>query len=203
MKFDDKNSAFYPPKPHKPIGDSYAAWIKNWYEWVQSIPKGQNPVIDTTGKDCYHGQSGPVWFLVGTGGGTAHRACSIPAEKDIFFPIINELASTTQYNKKSQDLVNYCNSIIDQVNEKEVIFDSLRLQGSELDEYRAQSELFKITLPNNNLCGLAPGLTEAISDGYWLMIRKEALSAGKHSLWFRAQQSDGFKLEVLYDLNID
>ncbi len=36
------------------------------------------------------GQRGAIWFLAGVfGGGTASRACSVPENNTLFFPVIN------------------------------------------------------------------------------------------------------------------
>ncbi len=50
-----------------------------------------NPVEDNTGKFCGLGQSGPVWFLAGTFGGTVERTCTIPAGKALFYPLVNSI----------------------------------------------------------------------------------------------------------------
>src|SRR5262249_25393145 len=47
-----------------------------------------NPANDETGAFAATNQKGPVWFLAGTfGDGQAHRTVTIPAGKNIFFPI--------------------------------------------------------------------------------------------------------------------
>jgi hypothetical protein len=197
------SSVFYPPNPYKPLGLAYSDWGKRWYEWLQSIVKEVNPAADRTGRNCALNQSGPVWFLAGTIGGMAKRTCSIPAGKDIFVSIINEMSSTAQYKKTDKDLVNCCSAVIDRVLHKEVIFDSQNLQGAELDPYRVKTDLFNTILPNNNLCGVQAGPTQVVCDGYWIMIKQEALTFGRHLLHSHGEQSDGFTTEVTYDLMIE
>lgn len=197
------NSAFYEPSPYRPRGLAYVDWIKKWYEWAQSIKREENPAIDTTGKNCSQMQSGSVWFLAGTVGGSAKRRCIVHPGKEVFFPIINEMSTTTQYNKIGKDLVNYCASIIDQVTQKEVSFDNEKLTCSELEPYRIRTDLFNTTLPEDNLCGVAAGPTQVVCDGYWMMIKNEVLSAGNHTLHFLGEQADGFRTEVTYYLMIE
>ncbi len=196
-------SVFYDPSPYKPLGFTYSYWSKKWYEWVQSIRREENPATDNSGKNCCQRQSNPVWFLAGTPGGTARRNCSIPAGENLFFPIINEMSTTTQCNKSGQNLINYCSSIIDQVTNKEVMFDHEKLVCSQLDPYRIRTDLFDFTLPQDNLCGVAAGPTAVVCDGYWIMIKNEALSAGNHILHFLGEQADGFRTEVTYNLMIE
>src|SRR4029079_2045176 len=58
-----------------------------WWQFVSSIPVAENPGFDPTGEKCFMGQRGSTWFLIGTFGGTVTRTCSVPADKEIFFPV--------------------------------------------------------------------------------------------------------------------
>lgn len=74
------------------------ALTAHWWEWALSIPTGQNPMLDPTGEDCMIGQRGELWFLAGVfavNGGTVTRACSVPADKALFFPVINSFVNNT------------------------------------------------------------------------------------------------------------
>lgn len=66
------------PLGSKPYGLTYGEWTAKWWQWTLSTPKDVNPGGDTTGKNCALKQSGPVWFLSGTFGGSATRVCTIP-----------------------------------------------------------------------------------------------------------------------------
>src|SRR5690242_6912625 len=57
------------PIDSKPYGKTYGDWSTVWWQSILSIPIDKNPLKDNTGKDCSQGQSGPIWFLAGTGGG--------------------------------------------------------------------------------------------------------------------------------------
>ncbi len=52
-----------------------------------------NPLVDQTGENCDVYQQGDVWNLAGTLGGNAERDCTIPAGKQILYPIINTFCS--------------------------------------------------------------------------------------------------------------
>src|SRR4030081_3634226 len=69
---------------------TYGQWSARWSQWALAIPKGTNPLLDTTGAKCAVGQGGPVWFLAGTfGSGSVSRSCTVPAGKALFFPVVN------------------------------------------------------------------------------------------------------------------
>jgi hypothetical protein len=73
------------------FGKSYGAWSAAWWQYVGSQPASSSPLVNTTGAGCGVGQSGPVFFLVGTnGGGAATRdQCTVPPGKALFFPLVN------------------------------------------------------------------------------------------------------------------
>ncbi len=74
--------------PHEPSEPSEALMIE-WLRWVIGQPFDENPVNDPSGALCGVDQDGPVWFLAGTFGGPAERECTIPAGKQLFFPLVN------------------------------------------------------------------------------------------------------------------
>lgn len=65
-------------------------WSRRWWEWALSFEDEISPVADRSGVQCGNRQSGDVFFLAGTYG-TARtvRTCRVPAEKYLFFPLIN------------------------------------------------------------------------------------------------------------------
>src|SRR4051812_3952959 len=65
-----------------------------WQEWALSIPASVNPVTDLNGDDCMVGQRGPIWFLAGNppGASPVARTCSVPADKTLFFPVVNAIS---------------------------------------------------------------------------------------------------------------
>src|SRR6516162_5157219 len=63
-----------------------------WWQWALSIPTSVNPQLDDTGQNCMVGQRGSIWFLAGVWlGGTATRACLMPEDATIFFPVTNAI----------------------------------------------------------------------------------------------------------------
>ena len=75
------------------VSDVYLHDYTNmWWQWAVSMNEKDSPVRDRTGSKCHVNQIGPVWFLAGGyGSSKINRKCSIPADKYIFFPVINML----------------------------------------------------------------------------------------------------------------
>jgi hypothetical protein len=88
------NPGILPPQASA-FGRTYGAWSAAWWQYVLAQPTATNPLLDSTGANCRMGQSGPVFFLVGTieASGTATRECTVPAGKALFFPLVNTFAS--------------------------------------------------------------------------------------------------------------
>jgi hypothetical protein len=64
--------------------------VIDWVRWANTQPYYEGAIADQTGENCGMGQSGPVWFLAGTFGGSVVRECDIPAGKQLFFPLVNQ-----------------------------------------------------------------------------------------------------------------
>jgi hypothetical protein len=87
----NENPGVLPPNS-RPLGKTYGDWSAAWWQYVFSIPQADNPLLDPSGAKCQVGQSGDVFFLVGSILGTANavtRSCVVPAGKFLFFPLVN------------------------------------------------------------------------------------------------------------------
>jgi hypothetical protein len=58
----------------------------------------------------------------------------------------------------------------------------------DLKKYRMQSPLFDVIIPEDNVMGVPPGATQAVSDGFWILLRP--LSPGKHEIDFTGSLAD-------------
>jgi hypothetical protein len=190
---------------------TYGDWSAAWWQYVLSIPAGTNPVLDTTGSNCGIEQSpSPVFFL--TGAATTDpviRTCTLPAEKVLFFPIINTECSTVEappfFGSNAQELRNCAARLINgvDVGSLTVLIDGKQVHN--LRRFRVQSPLFDFLMPQDNFLGL-PGVTSgsAVSDGYWLML--EPLSPGEHEIHFEGAfvsgAGAGFSQNVTYNLTV-
>jgi hypothetical protein len=195
------------PPDSKPYGLTYGEWTAKWWQWALSMPEPLNPTIDDTGRNCANNQTGPVWLLAGTNGGTVTRECTIPSDKGILIPIINvECDTATDPALHTEAELRACaKADQDTVIGKEITIDGLNVGN--LDSYRFQSPLFNLTFPQNNIAGVAPQTTKAVSDGFWILL--EPLPPGMHEIHFKGLLGDptatgttNFALDVRYLLTV-
>jgi hypothetical protein len=195
------------PINSKPYGLTYGDWSAKWWQWTSAIPTKDNPTVDETGAKCAVGQKDPnLWFLAGTGGGEVTRACSIPAGKAILFPVLNvECDYFSPDLKTESDLRKCAKDDQDKATNLRATVDGVAIP--DLKAYRTQSPLFNMTLPKDNVIGVSPGTTQAISDGYWIIL--EPLPPGKHQIHFGGSLADftatgplNFVTDTKYDITV-
>ena len=194
------NLEYFSPES-TPYGKSYSGWTAKWWQWVLSIPKSENPLIDDTGENSAKNQSGPVWFLAGTLKGTAERTCTIPADRAILFPVINVEASVAEGDGTTEEeLAARVKFEMDQITDIRAMISGTNV--NELKQYRIQSPLFDVTLPVNNVLGLSAQTTEMMSEGFWLFLKP--LEPGKYDLnSFGSCLAGRIKIGVSYHLTIE
>lgn len=192
----------------KPYGLIYGEWSTEWWKWLLSSPNDSNPSTDRTGQYCNMNQNNPnVWFLAGTSGGYEERKCSIPEGMAILVSPIEVICTFAEYPelKNEKDLRNCAKSDQDAVKDVKLIVDSIPVK--DLQNYRVASSLFNVTLPENNVLGVPPQTTEAISDGTFVMLKE--LPVGHHTIYASGLLADvtttsnlNFVSEVKYDINV-
>jgi hypothetical protein len=165
--FAQEDSVTFPPDS-EPYGRTYANWTAEWWKWFISIPTEDNPINDPAGERCALGQQGPVWFLVGSGGGEAVRECTIPVGTAILIPAINvECSYAEDQSLQTEDDLRACaTSDQDLVTET-----AATLNGSVLQVHRIQSPVFDLTFPADNVFGVPEGTTKAVSEGFWVFLK--------------------------------
>ncbi len=182
----------------------YSVLAAKWWKWVGAAPVSVNPVLDPTGEHCAQGQSGDVWFLAGTFGGTVTRTCTVPRGKLLFFPIYNVAWAGTEPTDTAKMAREAVKEAIDQVNVADL---SVEIDGksvSQLERYRIYEPpslkslpIFNLNLPEDNVFGLDPGVYKPCStDGYYLLIAP--LAPGSHTIHIAAKDF----LDVTYQLTI-
>src|SRR5262249_3225575 len=157
-----------------------------------------NPALDTTGANCAEGQSGHVWFLAGTfSPGPVIRACTVPPGRALFFPIESGTFGSSVFDCEPTAPGVPCDvptlraaaaASMDPVTIEEVTIDGVPVHDA--SDYRVQSPVFGVTLPDGNIVGIASGsYSPQVNDGYWLMLAP--LSPGAHIIHFRAVITGG------------
>lgn len=208
-----QNSLVFPITAH-PYGKSYAEWSTLWWQHVLNFDCANNPLSDMTGANTGVDQSGPVFYLFGTPGGTATRTATIPANKAVLFPLVNcywqSPCSTPLGDEPApgqtleEFLTAVCAFFMDGAGNLSATLDGVELTN--LSSYRATSDLFTYT-GNIDLAscfdGCINGLPQpAVADGYWLMLKP--LSPGTHTLHFTGGMPDfGFFVDVTYTLTAE
>jgi hypothetical protein len=185
----------------KPFGRTYAEWTARWWQWVLSIAKTENPLVDENGKSCAINQNGPVWFLAGTLKGPAERSCAIPADKAILFPVINFEASVAEGDGTTdEELAARAKFEMDQITNIRAMISGTNV--NELKQYRIQSPPFNVTLDEDNVLGLPAQTTKMMSEGYWLFLKP--LEPGTYDLYsFGSCLAGRIKIGISYHLTIE
>jgi hypothetical protein len=192
----------------KPFGLGYGEWSAEWWKWLLSAPIDSNPSTDKTGQYCHVNQNNPnAWFLAGTSGGYEERKCSIPEGMAILVSPIEVICTFAEFPElKTEENLRQCaKSDQDAVKDVKLIVDSIPIK--DLQKYRVASQLFNVTLPENNILGVSPQSTEAISDGTFIMLK--GLPIGHHTIYasglltdFTTSANLNFVSEVKYNIDI-
>lgn len=224
------NPGVIPPTAN-PYGMSYGDWSAAWWEWVIQYPAAVNPILDPDGTCGSQGQSGPVWFLAGNGGGSVERALLVPAGKALFFPLVNgsswapdDLAFAAEFAETAgldsglmtdEELIYFLLDALlahDPFDDSPIVTMSCAVDGQDLGDlegYRVQSEPFEPEAadgptPYPYFDWVTQPQDFFISDGYWIMLAP--LSAGQHTIHFTATINHGlwggFALDVTYHLRV-
>jgi hypothetical protein len=202
------NQFVVPPAPGR-----YTDLTALWWEWVLSIPANfgdSSPIINpddfnplfapddpqgkTTG-NCELGQHGDVWFLAASNnppmGGT--RSCTLPAGREVLFPLVNAECSTAEGNGTTFDELSDCaKGFMDAVTVLEATIDGKAITN--LPKFRFQSPLFMFVTPKDNPLNALDGFptppipsgpSPSASDGFWLLFKP--LSVGDHVITYHAK----------------
>jgi hypothetical protein len=204
------NPQVFPSASH-PYGNTYGEWSARWWQWTLSIPVATNPALDPSGANCAEGQSGQVWFLAGSFSGDFERACTVPPGRALFFAILNAAFGAAVGDCEPTKPGVPCDVTVLRA-DAAASLNSVTLTASidgvpllKLHDYRVQSPVFSVTLPEENILGV-PSDTYApmVSDGFWLMLAP--LSAGAHTLHYKGTVTggpfNGFVIDGTYHLTI-
>lgn len=194
-----------------------AALSARWWQWALSIPTDQNPQSDPSGQYCMVGQRGAVWLLAGTFNGVAAaRACSVPEDKTLFFPIANAINFNTP-DVCGQDATNLTVTFMRSLSKATIDGATnlaLRVDGRLANKLiqRVKSQVFELALPEENMfdkqcadagLGNVPAgiYSPAVDDGYYVILGP--LDRGIHTIHFEAAAGpNGSNEDVTYTLTV-
>jgi hypothetical protein len=188
-------------KDSSPYGTAYADWIKKWWEWNVSVPKAEHPQINPN-TVCATKESGQVSFLSHNLQGPSHYLCTIPAKNAIMAPIsTGSCTSIEARSTKLTDLIS-CATTGDQYLTFKATLDGVRLNS--LENNYATTNIFNMTLPNDNYEFLKGGTYPTAAGGYFVFLKP--FPAGEHNLSITARvlnptdPSFNYDYDASYDL---
>lgn len=197
-----------PDEAQAQTGKTYGEWSVAWWQYALETPADNNPLLDPTGANCNFGQSGAVFFLVSTNGGTATRnECRVPAGKILFLPLL----VTARYKETTDPqpeagMRAAIQGFVKSTRNLQANFDgedvSISLDpDTTLLRTRSPANFFTINAPANNIFGGVPGQSyDAVSDGFYLMLAP--LAPGAHTITFGGA-SRNFSSYVTYNLYVE
>jgi|HubBroStandDraft_1064217.scaffolds.fasta_scaffold14984_2 hypothetical protein len=206
-----------PTQPHYGYTDD--VWATMWFTWLFQLQEPEagtciNPLTDPTGQYCGYGQSGDVFFLPGTQGGTVVRdQCKVPAGKAILFPILNFEGDNAGVPASMQltdsQLMTGVQSELSGVDVSSLSaeFDGVAIPN--LSGFETKVTQFMYTLPpepNYYDCIGAAGVTgqfTAYAAGFFVMLAPP--TTGSHTLHFAGSDpaaSPKINVDVTYDLTV-
>ena len=190
-----------------------------WWQWAGSKPVPKNPLLgEYSGGPKCNGR--PVsdtpgeadwWFLAGTiDGSEVERACTVPAGRRLFFPVVNFVFLITEPGEDEEVARAFANQFVDGVLTDPDLSMSVTVDGKEVLR-RADSPLFTASLPMNNIFGLEAGEYEGVADGLWAKV--PPLAKGKHTVRFELSApnvdtnpdepgAEGFEQDNTYRLTV-
>lgn len=179
-----------------------------WWQWALEKPSAASPLNGSyeDGARCNgQGASGDtkeVWFLAGTiTGGEVERTCTVPAGREIFFPVVNLLDLNVEGVQTEEELRQEVKGWMDEAlaNPSPPLFATVDGQPVEMKRLDSPSALFHFTLLNRNYItenfGLESGRYVGVTDGVYVTL--PPLPKGSHTIHFGGNGQDNtYKLKV-------
>ncbi|MFF8511220.1 signal protein [Streptomyces sp. NPDC015492] len=153
-----------------------------WWTWAASEPEATNPVADGDGRACARNQPQDVWFLAGTFGGRAERACEVPGGRSIAAPVVNTFGDP----ERCADFMSGAQGTV-------------VLDGKVVEPEAYPGDSITVLGAQGNPVTGEEGRFAATGCGLWVQL--PPLAPGKHSLKIRGR-SGGFSTGVDYALTV-
>jgi hypothetical protein len=190
------------PVNSSPYGIPFKDWTAKWAAWLDSVPKDQNwnfqnvPGFKYIPEDCSYLQNpaSPVFFLPWVGierGTTTTMTCNVPHNKAMLISVdggTSDYSDPTVKTKTPAELIKIVTKSNLYPNSFDATLDGYALALTNDDAHKIQSDLFNLTLPANNVWGEPQGPDQAITQGWWLMLKP--LPPGQHTLHYTTGYRD-------------
>lgn len=205
-----KLTVIQPPASSAQTAKTYGELSAAWWQTMLPIATPMNPQNDSSGANCQGGNTSQIFFLAGSLTSTpVTRNCTVPANKPIFFPIINGECSNLEqppfFGATDAERAQCAQTLIDgvSVGSLKVTLDGRNVPN--LGRFRAASPPFDFTVPADNILGVpGPASGRSSADGFWVLLRPPA--PGSHVIHFQAAvvsgPAAGFTQDVTYNLTV-
>jgi hypothetical protein len=181
-----------------------------WTQWAWSKPVGVSPLIgEYEGGPRCDGTPLPLsptqdntWFLAGTFGSGPEetvRTCTMPADTQLFFPVVSATFFITEPEENKQVARDFVKNFIRAIEEDPDLSIVVTVDGEEINSkqiVRAKTSFFPLTFPEDNILapfGVEGGTYQTITNGLWVTL--PPLPPGEHEIHFeaRAPNADFFQ----------
>jgi hypothetical protein len=199
----------------------YEQQVEEWTKWALAQPHSTaSPIADETGEFCNVDQSGDVFRLAGTFGGPVERTCTIPADKHLFFPLVNRWCINPEGEDGwgSEEAFQEFLHEYYPWNREHTCSLTLRLDGVDLvsDDLAELDEALYVDVYDSFIADINPdnwataygfegGPTETAADGHFALLRP--LEPGEHVLEFGGAICDegavDFETSAVYYLTVE
>jgi hypothetical protein len=170
-----------------PYCTAYRNWLSELWQWSVGIPATVHPFKNYTPEKCALHQAGPVWFLpsVPETNQTVIHICTIPAGKAVAFDIESGECDRGLPDVRTDNDMITCATTgnFPAYVALRVSIDGTPVQN--INQYRVQSDIFNLTIPQDNIFDAKPGAYRAVTSGYLIIL--EPLAAGNHVINYADQ----------------
>ena len=178
---DSLNPGIY-SRDSSPFSMPYEDWIAKWWDYNVDIGAEEHPRDNFSPERCNldQGQNDTVYYLPDNLSGEEQRNCTVPVGKAILAPLITGSCwdDDTDAKLKTEEGLRECSREGQEFGVVSATLDGRPLQN--LEQYRATSDVFNMTVAENNAFQSPPGTFPAMADGFFVFL--EPLPPGEHTL---------------------
>jgi hypothetical protein len=210
--------------PDQPVGGQSQLELANaWWPWAINVPIDDNPLLQSGDIGPVEGDQGNVFFLAGsTTSDPVVRNVTVPANKPLFFPLINQLAENTALPGEppttftASELLDFISPGFDDATDLFLEIDGV--PAANLTAHRQTTDPAEpfsyTTTSSDNLIdaqfgfdstlntGVYPStVTPAVQDGFWVAVEGFA-NGTTHTLHFGGTGGSGFMQDLTYNLTV-
>ena len=169
------------PPDAEVAGLSQAEWSARWWQYLLTFPNDVSPYLDETGERCNLGQSGPVFFLVGSPT-TVERTCTVPLGTAVFIPASGVECSTVEpppfFGGNEEELRDCAEAAAEQINIAQVDVTVNGEAVENLADYQVTTPVYSVVLPEQNIFEAPAGVADSVAVEFPVIL--DGLPEGEH-----------------------